>query len=65
MQPLEGALRLTVCDGVNPASFAALTNAASDILCSRQEIVHTNLSCHLIDCDSRLEERVKPFEVSP
>ncbi|VDD80548.1 unnamed protein product [Mesocestoides corti] len=51
VQPHEGTLRLTVCDGIDPA------------LSIHQQPAYTTLTCHMIDCDGKSEERVKPFKV--
>uniref|UniRef100_A0A5K3EPP3 PDZ domain-containing protein n=1 Tax=Mesocestoides corti TaxID=53468 RepID=A0A5K3EPP3_MESCO len=50
VQPHEGTLRLTVCDGIDPA------------LSIHQQPAYTTLTCHMIDCDGKSEERVKPFK---
>ncbi|KAL5110563.1 Leucine-rich repeat-containing protein 1 [Taenia crassiceps] len=50
----EGTLSLTLCDGIDLSTFG-------EVFSSRQPIF-SNLSCHLIDCDGKVQECVRPLK---
>ncbi|VDM33781.1 unnamed protein product [Hydatigera taeniaeformis] len=54
LHPQEGTLTLTICDGIDISSFG-------EVFSSRQP-VFSNLSCHLIDCDGKVQECVRPLK---
>ncbi|KAM7538314.1 hypothetical protein Aperf_G00000076912 [Anoplocephala perfoliata] len=51
VHPQEGKLRLTICDGID----------VSKLVSSTRQPTFSNLSCLIIDCDSKASERVRPF----
>lgn len=56
LHPQEGTLSLTLCDGID-------ISTCGEVFSSRQP-VFSNLSCHLIDCDGKVQECVRPLKVS-
>ncbi|KAL5964544.1 hypothetical protein TSMEX_007723 [Taenia solium] len=54
LHPQEGTLSLTLCDGIDISTF-------SEVFSSRQP-VFSNLSCHLIECDGKVQECVRPLK---
>ncbi len=48
---------------MDPNSFASMASSAQASFSANQETSYANLSCHLINCDSRLEDRITPIKV--